>query len=89
MLDNLACEGNEDHLFVCPHNGEGVHNCDSNHFDDAGVACTGMSSVRVWIHLITCSKIGLHTIVLLILSVPNLNEFDHLIKPILKTLRTL
>ncbi|XP_072176515.1 scavenger receptor cysteine-rich domain-containing protein DMBT1-like [Diadema setosum] len=36
-LDNVACYGNEDSIFDCPHNGIGNHNC--GHHEDAGVRC--------------------------------------------------
>lgn len=38
-LDNIHCEGTEDYLSSCPHNGWGVHNC--LHYEDAGVICQG------------------------------------------------
>lgn len=38
-LDNLACNGSEDKLIDCRHNGVGIHNC--NHGKDAGVICGG------------------------------------------------
>ena len=37
LLDSVACDGSEDNLAECSHNGVGVHNC--NHNEDAGVRC--------------------------------------------------
>ena len=37
LLDDLACNGQEDALWVCPHGGVGIHNC--GHQEDAGVVC--------------------------------------------------
>ncbi|XP_066477544.1 deleted in malignant brain tumors 1 protein-like [Tiliqua scincoides] len=39
FLDNLMCNGNEEYLWRCPHNGWGVHDC--GHHEDAGVICSG------------------------------------------------
>ncbi|XP_064185536.1 macrophage receptor MARCO-like [Anguilla rostrata] len=36
-LDELGCTGRESSIFLCPHSGSGVHNC--NHQEDAGVTC--------------------------------------------------
>ncbi|KAG5851751.1 hypothetical protein ANANG_G00055080 [Anguilla anguilla] len=36
-LDELGCTGRESSIFLCPHSGNGVHNC--NHQEDAGVTC--------------------------------------------------
>lgn len=44
-LDNLGCDGTEDCLGNCTHNGWGVHNC--GHIEDAGVRCTGICRVTV------------------------------------------
>lgn len=43
FLDNLECEGNEESLFDCDHNGLTVHDC-MRGFSDAGLICgtTGM-----------------------------------------------
>ena len=40
VLDDLQCTGSESRLIDCHHSGLGNHNCD--HFQDAGVRCTGM-----------------------------------------------
>ena len=37
LLDNLACNGNEDSLFDCGHGGVGVHNC--GHGEDISISC--------------------------------------------------
>ncbi|XP_041467340.1 deleted in malignant brain tumors 1 protein-like [Lytechinus variegatus] len=37
LMDNLACDGTENALDECGHNGWGSHNC--GHHEDAGVAC--------------------------------------------------
>jgi hypothetical protein len=37
-LDNVACNGGEQNLTSCLHNGWGRHNC--RHSDDAGVECS-------------------------------------------------
>ncbi|XP_052239423.1 coadhesin-like [Dreissena polymorpha] len=36
-LDDLRCNGNEDSLLECSHNGVGTHNC--NHSKDVGLVC--------------------------------------------------
>ena len=38
-LDNVGCTSSDQYLSECNHNGWGIENCD--HFDDAGVACSG------------------------------------------------
>ena len=38
-LDNVDCNGQEDRLIDCRHNGVGGHNC--NHNKDAAVVCGG------------------------------------------------
>lgn len=37
LLDNVDCEGTEETLLDCVHNGANVHNC--GHYEDAGVLC--------------------------------------------------
>ena len=37
LLDNLVCNGDEDMLINCRHNGIGINNCD--HTEDAGIVC--------------------------------------------------
>ena len=42
VLDNVNCNGNEENLTQCRHNGFGVHECS----EDAGVFCSvGMSDM--------------------------------------------
>ncbi|CAJ1064432.1 scavenger receptor cysteine-rich domain-containing group B protein [Xyrichtys novacula] len=43
LLDNVKCQGYEPDLFTCQHLGWGNHNC--GHHEDAGVTCTGVSTV--------------------------------------------
>ena len=38
-LENVQCNGNEQSIFNCSHNGWGQTNC--SHEDDVGVSCTG------------------------------------------------
>ena len=37
FIDNARCDGSEDRLEQCQHNGIGNHNCE--HREDAGVIC--------------------------------------------------
>jgi hypothetical protein len=37
LLDNVRCTGHEKKIWLCPHNGWGVHNCE--HVRDVGVEC--------------------------------------------------
>lgn len=37
FLDNVDCEGTEETLLDCVHNGASIHNC--GHYEDAGVLC--------------------------------------------------
>ncbi|XP_071485279.1 scavenger receptor cysteine-rich domain-containing protein DMBT1-like [Diadema antillarum] len=41
VLDNVQCQGSEERLVDCPHNGFFQHNC--FHREDAGVVCRGVS----------------------------------------------
>lgn len=38
FLDNVKCNGDEDHIGECPHDDWFIHNCD--HTEDAAVKCT-------------------------------------------------
>ena len=40
-MDNVECNGNENGLSTCPHNGWGNENC--AHCEDAGVECSNIS----------------------------------------------
>ena len=51
-LDDVGCQGHEENIGNCFHNGIGEHNC--AHFEDAGVRCN--SEFRV------CSLKGSHTV---------------------------
>ncbi len=44
-LDDLMCEGGEETLLECIHNGVGQHNC--GHAEDAGVVCIGECSATL------------------------------------------
>ena len=44
-LDDLGCEGSENALINCSHNGELNHNC--GHNEDAGVICIGEPSPSI------------------------------------------
>lgn len=39
LLDTVRCNGTEQRLEDCPHNGIGIHNCALDHHEDAGVVC--------------------------------------------------
>ena len=41
MLDNVNCDGTEDSIVTCKHNGYKIHDC--NHGEDIGVVCSGMN----------------------------------------------
>ncbi len=43
-LDNVHCNGNEQNIINCSHNGWGNHNC--GHYQDAGVECSSGKIVR-------------------------------------------
>ena len=45
FLDDVGCIGNESRLTECSHAGVGENNCD--HFEDAGVNCSGKDQ-NVW-----------------------------------------
>ncbi|XP_072180910.1 scavenger receptor cysteine-rich domain-containing protein DMBT1-like [Diadema setosum] len=44
LLDNVQCQGSEERLLDCPHNGFLKHNC--RHQEDAGVSCRGKAPSR-------------------------------------------
>ena len=50
LLDDLHCNGNENSLWSCPHNGVGSHNC--GHGEDIGVRCYGKLSHSNYITII-------------------------------------
>ena len=50
VLDNLQCNGNEDFLTDCPHNGVGIHMC--THYNDASVFCADSKYQRITIHYV-------------------------------------
>ena len=39
LLDTVLCNGTEQRLEDCPHDGIGLHNCALDHQEDAGVVC--------------------------------------------------
>ncbi len=43
FLDYVQCNGTEQRLIDCTHNGLGVHNCD--HTGDAGLRCPGIHTM--------------------------------------------
>ena len=43
-LDDVECDGTEDKVSLCPHNGWGTHNCDKT--EGAGVVCCGRGDVQ-------------------------------------------
>lgn len=45
VLDNLQCNGNENFLTDCPHNGVGIHMC--THHNDASVFCADGKYQRI------------------------------------------
>ena len=54
ILDNVVCNGSEDHLLLCAHNDFFVTNCD--HSEDAAVVCEGKRTVSgKWRFLMTMS----------------------------------
>ena len=49
FIDNARCDGSEDRLEQCPHNGIGNHNCEQDdHSEDAGVIC--LSGYCLYVH---------------------------------------
>ena len=42
-LDNVACNGKEENISSCNHNGWGIHNC--QHSEDAGVECSSTGEI--------------------------------------------
>ena len=48
LLDDLACQGNEETILKCQHNGLGNHNC--GHQEDAGVHC-GVAGNHLYIFM--------------------------------------
>lgn len=48
-LDDVICNGTEDELLACSHNGLGNHNC--GHHEDAGCVCIGEHISYFWLWL--------------------------------------
>ena len=44
-FDNVKCTGSEAHLYDCPNDGVGIHNCD--HSKDAGVTCKFNNDINI------------------------------------------
>lgn len=45
FLDNVECNGEEERVDNCTHNGIGHHDCHTDHSEDAGVFCDLSKSI--------------------------------------------
>ena len=48
FLDNVECNGDEERVDNCTHNGIGHHDCHTDHSEDAGVFCDLSKLIIFW-----------------------------------------